>query len=718
MITVQTYFLLLLIQVTAISVVALAMSFVVRQSAVMRHTIALTGIAIVLMSPLVTWLLPLRWHALMTVSITSGSDSLFKPSAAPTLADVETPTGQDRLPAFDGSARHGARLEPSSSALPMLSDQWLVRSDTNTAGVTSTEQSPQKNDGASIPSDKTKLARTNTEEQSDQLATETRDRFRDSSLGSWTLFGLVCFLGVWFGGAIIRAIRLLSRRRQFYVAVKPLRQLPTEALSASMQHRLRTTLGVRELPPIWTSQSIPSPVVWGVLRPVVVLPEALLRELSEQDLTSVLIHEGAHIVRRDHWNHVLQQIAGIVWWFHPGVLMLNQVLARSREEVCDNYVLRHASPADFARTLLELTERGGSVRPALSLLGLFGRQWSLETRVTELLNPGRNMMLKTELRWTTLFVSVMVACCVIVGGVSAVQVKPPASPLAEPTAANSSADQVNVEDEPPFASPKDASVAIGGQDDKVDDTLKVDVRFLTLVEQDMNKAYNLMDLYSITTSFPTLSQDSKLAEEKESGSPLTTTAWSNQTIRYPVTFGAMSENTAYQIILMAKGNQRSNVFTAPHLKLKVGQDGTISDATSQEFLTGFDVTEDEPALATPIKTSIDIGTTMKIKVERTDDGQFILSGTIDRADLKGVTNSTVRAGVARGREIQIPEIAYQKVCFNRQLRPKEVLMIDTGIVYTKAVVAEAKHRGLDFFTRWSAPAATQDTSSFIMIRIE
>ncbi len=162
MITVQTYFLLLLIQVTAISVVALAMSFVVRQSPAMRHTIALTGIVLVLMSPLVTWLLPLRWHALMTVSSPSGSNSFFIPSAAPTLADVETPAGQDRLPAFDGSARLDARPEPSSSALPMLSDQWLDRGDTHTAAVTSTEQGPPENAGASIPSDKTQLARTNT----------------------------------------------------------------------------------------------------------------------------------------------------------------------------------------------------------------------------------------------------------------------------------------------------------------------------------------------------------------------------------------------------------------------------------------------------------------------------------------------------------------------------------------------------------------------------
>jgi len=261
-----------------------------------------------------------------------------------------------------------------------------------------------------------------------------------------------------------------------------------------------------------------------------------------------------------------------------------------------------------------------------------------------------------------------------------------------------------------------ASFVCAAHDDH--DTITIRVRFVTLTDQDVSKVYDIVDAAAITTVFPSLSQDSQLAEETESGSPLPATAWSNELVRHPVTLGAIPTGTASQMLQIAKSNQRSNVFNAPSLKLHVGQEGTFSDVTSRVFLTGFAVNEDEPALPTPIETDVNIGTVMTIKANRTDDAQFNLSGVWKRTELKGVATSIVRAGVARGREVQIPEITYQNVCFSRRLQPKEMLMIDTGIVHTEADVARAKPRGLGFFTSSSTGITTRETSLFLLISVE
>jgi beta-lactamase regulating signal transducer with metallopeptidase domain len=80
--------------------------------------------------------------------------------------------------------------------------------------------------------------------------------------------------------------------------------------------------------------------VWGALRPLLVLPARVTRELSEEELEAVLVHELAHVERRDNLASNLHMLLCCVFWFHPLVWFVDRRLVAERERACDEEVVR------------------------------------------------------------------------------------------------------------------------------------------------------------------------------------------------------------------------------------------------------------------------------------------------------------------------------------------------------------------------------------------
>ena len=126
----------------------------------------------------------------------------------------------------------------------------------------------------------------------------------------------------------------------------------------------------------------------------------------------------------------MQRLAAVVYWPYPPVHFLNRRLALAREEVCDNYVLREGDAPSYAETLLAISQSFFSKRPHPTALGLFHPYGRLERRVVELLNPRRNVMVRTHRVTLALLAVLFVIAAVAVAGTRLLQAEPPPSPAA------------------------------------------------------------------------------------------------------------------------------------------------------------------------------------------------------------------------------------------------------------------------------------------------
>src|SRR5207249_4082176 len=102
-----------------------------------------------------------------------------------------------------------------------------------------------------------------------------------------------------------------------------------------------------------------SPMLWGMIGgPRLFLPADLLPQLSNEGRQTLLAHELAHVVRKDHWVRWLELLATGLYWWHPVVWWSRRELRAAEEYCCDAWVVATMPEAAgaYARALLQTVE--------------------------------------------------------------------------------------------------------------------------------------------------------------------------------------------------------------------------------------------------------------------------------------------------------------------------------------------------------------------------
>jgi beta-lactamase regulating signal transducer with metallopeptidase domain len=195
-------------------------------------------------------------------------------------------------------------------------------------------------------------------------------------------------LAVWAAGAVLTlgryglavlSVGLIARRAQ---AV-------TEGPWMDRVRDAAAILEMREPVRLLRAEGAAMPMTWGILRPVVLIPAEADGWTAERKRV-VLLHEMAHVARRDCLWQTVARLACAAYWFHPGVWWAAAQMHVEREQACDDQVLAAGTRAsDYAGHLLEVA-RAFRTRPLTAAAAVaMARRSQLEDRVVAVLDAAR-----------------------------------------------------------------------------------------------------------------------------------------------------------------------------------------------------------------------------------------------------------------------------------------------------------------------------------------
>ncbi len=182
----------------------------------------------------------------------------------------------------------------------------------------------------------------------------------------------------WIAGALLSLLRIVVS----YARIAAIRRsaVPADALG----------------PRVMTSDRLEIPIVAGIIRPVVIIPARLLRDLDSADLRCILIHERAHISRRDVLGNLIQRVFEAALFFNPWVYLIGHQLVNEREAACDDWVVCNAGdPVRYASCLAALGGQQRPFTPPLLTPSAIGSGRMLIGRIARILD-GKSVSMKTN----------------------------------------------------------------------------------------------------------------------------------------------------------------------------------------------------------------------------------------------------------------------------------------------------------------------------------
>ena len=171
-------------------------------------------------------------------------------------------------------------------------------------------------------------------------------------------------LGLYGVFVLYRIFKLVQAWQTTRTIKRNARELDADENIAAIINKCESDLATGSRPiGVMRSETLPVPVTMGLTQPVIILPEALLREGNTDLLTSAIGHEIIHVARNDYLLNFIYELLYVPLSFHPAAALLRRRIKQTRELSCDELVAARLLNAEvYARSLLRLAGSAPTLR--------------------------------------------------------------------------------------------------------------------------------------------------------------------------------------------------------------------------------------------------------------------------------------------------------------------------------------------------------------------
>ncbi len=195
-------------------------------------------------------------------------------------------------------------------------------------------------------------------------------------------------VGCWITGATVLGILTILRHRRLVNSLELSR--PADSRLRAIHAGACRDAGLGSPVDLRLTRNKQGPMVAGIFRPVIYLPESLARQYCEEKLYAVLLHEAFHVKRGDLWVALVQEVARVLFFHHPAVWWVNARLTALREEAVDQAVLSNprVGRQAYSMSLVEAAAQSLSPRQHFAI-GVVETKTQLKHRIEMILHQSR-----------------------------------------------------------------------------------------------------------------------------------------------------------------------------------------------------------------------------------------------------------------------------------------------------------------------------------------